>query len=79
MHSAKVGCGSESDDCCPGTKSAESTPFQAQLLRPLPSTLDTLELPSDLRPFLEPSVLGQPAWSAVVSADFNSLFCVLLI
>ena len=79
MHSAKVGCGQETDDCCPGTKSAESTPFVAQQSRPLPITVDTLEVPSDLQPFLEPPVLGQHACAAAVPPDVTCLFCVLLI
>ncbi len=83
MHSARGGCGAmaarKPDDCCPGTTSAESAPFQAQLLRPLQLSADTVERPSDFQLFLQPSPLGQPSWAAANSTDFNSLFCVLLL
>ena len=81
MHS-REGCGAmtarEPDDCCPGTTSAESTPFYAQLLRPL-QLAGMVERPSDLQPFLQPLPLGQQSWAAGVSTDFSSLFCVLLL
>ena len=83
MHSGREGCGAtaarEPADCCPGTTSSQSTPFQARLLFPDRITADTMQLSLDLQPFLEPLSLGPQPHVAVVFADFNSLFCVLLI
>ncbi len=79
MHSAKEGCVGGSDDCCPGTTSSELTQFQAKLLPPLQITPGIAELASDLQPFLQPSSLDQQSCASAVPADFNSLFCVLLI
>ena len=81
MHPAKRGChataAGEPDDCCPGTTSSQSSPFQAQLLRPLQTASATGELP--LQPFLEASPPELQSWGEAVPADLNRLFCVFLI
>ena len=83
MHASSVGCAAtapgEPDNCCPGTASSESSPFQARLLRPLHTASAMAELNFDLQPFSEASPLELQSCVAAVPADLNSLFCVFLI
>ncbi len=83
MHPTSVGCGAmasgEPDGCCPGTAPSESTPMQAQLLRPLQVMADTVKLAADLQPVAQLSLHDQHSCALVVPVDFTSLFCLLLI